>query len=65
MPGGLAAQAGIQQGDIILEMDKKPIKDMNDFMERMSKYKTGDTILFLIKRQTGSFFVTIKLEEED
>ena len=62
-PGGLAAQAGIQTGDIILELDRKPIKSMNDFMNRISKYKTGQTMLLLVEGQSGTFYVTIKLEE--
>lgn len=60
-PGSPAAMAGIQAGDIILELDRKPVENINDFMEEISKYKAGDTLLFLIERQTGTFYVTLKL----
>jgi serine protease Do len=63
MPGGPAAQAGIQTGDIILELDRKPIESMQDFRNRLDKYKKGETMLFLIKRQSGTLYLTLKLEE--
>jgi len=63
MPGSPAAMAGIQPGDIILELDKKPIESLKEFKDKISKYKAGDTMLFLIKRQSGSFFLTLKLED--
>ncbi|MBN1276664.1 MAG: PDZ domain-containing protein, partial [Deltaproteobacteria bacterium] len=62
MSGSPAALAGIQPGDILLELDRKSIKSMSDFKERISKYKKGDTLLFLVKRQSGTIFLTLNIE---
>ncbi len=42
--GKPAHNAGIRSGDIIQEIDGKPVKDMNEYMERLSELKAGTTI---------------------
>lgn len=58
-----AAEAGIQPGDIIREVDQKPVKDMEDFNRAVSGYKAGDTILFLVEREGQTLFLTLKVQE--
>ena len=42
--GKPAHNAGIRSGDIIQEIDGKPLKDINEYMERLSELKAGNTI---------------------
>ena len=47
-------------GDIILEVDQEPVKDLDQFNRKVQGYKLGDTVLFLIKRQGATLFLTLK-----
>ena len=58
-----AQEAGIQQGDLILEIDQEPVKSLKDFNERISKYRKGDVILLLVKRHGSTLYVTLKVWE--
>jgi len=58
--GGPAAEEGIQPGDIILEVDQEPVKDLEQFNRKVQGYKPGDTVLLLIKRQGATLFLTLK-----
>ena len=60
LAGGPAADAGVQPGDIILEVDQEPVKDLDQFNRKVQGYKLGDTVLFLIKRQGATLFLTLK-----
>ncbi|MGH8111312.1 MAG: S1C family serine protease [Rhodanobacteraceae bacterium] len=43
-PGGPAARAGLQTGDILLEMGKQPIIDPTDLRAREAEMKPGSTV---------------------
>jgi serine protease Do len=61
--GSPAEEAGLQAGDIVVEIDREKIANMNQFNKKMRSYKAGDTILFLIKREGSSLFLTMKIEK--
>lgn len=42
--GKPAHAAGMKSGDIIQEIDGKPVNDINEYMERLSELKAGTTI---------------------
>ena len=42
--GGAAHEAGMRSGDIIQEIDGKLVKDINEYMERLSELTAGSTI---------------------
>ncbi len=56
-----AEEANIAPGDIILEVDQVPVQNITDFNKKMGDYKSGDTILFLIKRGGVTTYVTLKM----
>jgi serine protease Do len=58
-----AEEAGFQAGDIVAEIDKEKITSLDQFNKKMNTYKPGDTILFLIKREGSSMFLTLKVEK--
>jgi serine protease Do len=61
--GSPAAEAGVRPGDIILEVDQKAIRSVEDFDAKTSGYKAGDTLLLLIKRKSATLYLTIKIWE--
>lgn len=44
------AKAGMQKGDIILQMGDIPVKDIYGYMEGLSKFKSGETTKIKVKR---------------
>ena len=63
VPQSPAADAGIRPGDIIREVDQRPIKNMEDFNRAISEYKAKETILFLIERQGQTMYLTLTMGE--
>ncbi len=63
-PNSPAAEAGLIPGDIILEIDRQPVPDLESFREKIEKFGEGDTILLLIKRKGATLFVALKLVEQ-
>jgi serine protease Do len=61
--GSPAEEAGLQPGDIIVEVDKEKIAGLNQFNKKIRTYKTGDTILFLVKREGSTIFLTLRVEK--
>ena len=59
-PGSRAEEAGIQPGDLIKEVNKKPVESVSDLREQVQKADTGERFKLLVKRpNTG--FVVIKI----
>jgi serine protease Do len=58
-PGSAAADAGIQTGDVIREVNRKPIKDVEDFSQKVEKAKGQDNVLFFIQRGQNNLFAAV------
>ncbi len=57
--GSAAAEAGLRPGDVIEEVEKKPVSNMADFREAVDA--AGDeALLLLVRSQGGSRFVIIE-----
>ena len=56
-PGSKGEHAGIRQGDLIKEINRRPVSTLNDYQEKMQKIKKGETIHLLIKRSRIGFIV--------
>jgi len=61
--GSPAAESGIKPGDIILELDQVPMKDLAQFEKKIATYKAGDTILVLLKRRGATLYLALKTWE--
>lgn len=61
--GSPAATAGFIPGDIIVEVDQQVVKKLQEYERKVETYKAGDTVLFLIKRQGSTLFLTVKVPE--
>jgi len=61
--GGPADDAGLRPGDVILEVNRKEIKNLGDWEAAVSEVEPGETILLLISRAGQTYFVPLKAEE--
>jgi serine protease Do len=59
IPGSPAAQADIRSGDVIQQVNKKPIKDVQDFKKKIESAKDQETILLLIQRGENTLFAAL------
>lgn len=59
-PGSSAAEAGLQAGDVIKEVNRQPVQNRADYKEALANVKQGEGLLLLIKRGSGSFYVALK-----
>jgi len=58
-PDGRAAAAGIQPGDVIEEVNRQPVKSVDDLRAAIKKSADRPTLL-LINRQGNDLFVTVR-----
>ncbi len=56
-PNGKAQAAGIQQGDLIIEINRKDVGSVKDFKNLIDQHKKGDGINLLVKRMNGGLMV--------
>jgi serine protease Do len=54
LPGGPAADKGIQRGDLIVEINKQKVSSVSDYVKYTKLLKKGDTVLLLVKRGAGA-----------
>jgi serine protease Do len=56
----LAGEAGIQQGDVIKEVNRKDVRNLAEYNEALSGSGKGQPVLLLMKRGKQTFFVTME-----
>ncbi len=59
VPGSPADEAGLQSGDIIKELNHLPVNNARDFNAALNKAEHGNSLLFLIKRQGQTFYISL------
>jgi len=55
--GGKADKAGLVVGDIIKEINHKPVKTLNDYTEAIAMVESGDSIQMFVRRRNAGFLV--------
>ena len=58
--GSAAQQAGIKAGDIILEANRKKIRNVQDIENEFNKIQKGTSVLLLINRSNQTIYVGLK-----
>jgi serine protease Do len=58
-PDSPAARVDIRKGDVIQEVNRKPIKDVREFEQAIEASKDQENILFLIRRGDSNLFVVV------
>ncbi|HEX2959416.1 MAG TPA: DegQ family serine endoprotease [Chitinispirillaceae bacterium] len=55
-------QEGLQENDIIIEINRKSVGSIKEFKSAVNNLKTGDSILLLIQRGENTFFKAFKIK---
>jgi serine protease Do len=63
LPDGLAAQAGLREGMLILKVGKTPVESVEQFKEAMKGQSLKDGVLLLVRTDAGNRFVVIQKQE--
>ncbi|MFH1912190.1 MAG: DegQ family serine endoprotease [Pseudomonadota bacterium] len=58
-PGSPAAEAMIHVGDVIQAVNRKPVKNVDDFAKIVEKDKSGGSLLLLVQRGANSLFAAV------
>ncbi len=61
-PNSPAAEAGLRKGDLILEFNQKPVRDVKGFLNEVKGIKAKATVSFFIKREGRTRFFGLKLK---
>ena len=58
--GGPAADAGLRRGDVILEVNRTPVKDVDAYRKALKSSGKGKSVLFLVRRGDNTIFLAVK-----
>lgn len=62
-PDGIASMSGIQRGDLIIEINRKEVRDVSHFKTLINEaIKKSKTLLFLIHREGKNLFITVRVQ---
>jgi len=62
-PDGQAAQRGIQQGDVIQEVNLQPVTTAEEFQQRISQVRKGDSVLLYVRRGDATMFIGLQVTD--
>ena len=58
--GGPAWVAGFRRGDVILEVNRRPVEDVEAYRTQVENAATGKNVLFIVHRGENSIFLYLK-----
>ena len=61
-PSGTAARAGLQAGDVILQVNRRKVESAGEARTELQKIRSGGTTMLLIWRRNQEIFLTLKKE---
>ena len=59
-PGSPAGEAGLRRGDVILEVNRKPVKTASAYQKIVREAGKGKSLLFLVRRGDNTIFLALK-----
>ncbi len=59
-PGSAADEAGLRRGDVILEVDRKGVRNVDDYRKAIAGVGKGRGVLFLVRRGDSTIFLALK-----
>jgi serine protease Do len=61
--GGPAYRAGLEAGDVVTDIDGRPVRNLHDLHDEMARHKAGETVALRVWRAGRRLTVTPQLEE--
>ena len=61
-PSGTAARAGLREGDVILQVNRRVVESAADASKILQQVRSGGTAMMLIWRQNQEMFLTVRKE---
>jgi serine protease Do len=58
--GSPAASAGLQAGDVIAEIDREPVKSVDDLERALTRRRPGAPVLFFVHRNGGDLYIAVE-----
>ena len=59
-PGSAADEAGLRAGDVITQVNRRPVKNLADYNREISRTEKAKSVLFLVRRGESSIFLALK-----
>jgi serine protease Do len=59
-PGSAADEAGLRAGDLIAQINRRPVKNLADYNREMARNEKGKSVLLLVRRGQSSLFLALK-----
>ncbi|MSP40664.1 MAG: DegQ family serine endoprotease [Deltaproteobacteria bacterium] len=59
-PGSAAEESGIRRGDVILEVDRKAVRTLDEYKKAVAGVRKGPSVLFLVRRGESTLFLAVK-----
>ncbi len=61
LPNTPAENAGFQRGDVIFEVNRKIVRDVEEFKSQIKQALEKKVVLFLVKRGRATIYIALKL----
>ncbi len=65
VPVSPAAEAGLRSRDVIEEVNRQGIRNLNDYNRALEKAKHDKTVLFLVRRESGTLYLVVNSVSND
>ena len=59
-PGSTADEMGVREGDIVLEVNRKPISSIKSYERAVSGLSKDQAVLLLLKRKGQTIYLTLR-----
>jgi serine protease Do len=59
-PGSTAEEMGVREGDVILEVNRKPVTSLKSYERAVADLPKDKAVLLLLKRKGQTIFLTLK-----
>jgi len=63
-PGSLAAEAGIQAGTLIMEVNRQPVRNVKEFNEAIGKTQNDGKVLLRVRDEEWTRYLMLRLSEK-
>ncbi|WP_455378839.1 DegQ family serine endoprotease [Petrachloros mirabilis] len=60
-PGSTAEEMGVREGDIILEVNRKPVSSLKSYERAVASLDKDKSVLLLLKRKGQTIYLTLRL----